>query len=175
MSLWQGQSKQAYEVPEVRDLLAHTNGGESFWLWAAEYDDGTVISQFDTDTMNQMLLDPLTVPSVNLGKSVNVLDVSRVKELILYPSAHARSVCSWLSPIRLVVNLKKGEKFISFRLQSRTVILNGTQEIGALRICRFVVGIVQHINGAAVKTFTIISPSGLVTVASSDDQSYEGE
>jgi len=172
---WKGQSAAVYSVPEVKDYLSMTNGGETMFLWAAEYNDGTVMTQFPLELFNKFQQDPDAVPALGLGISVSKLDVSKVKEFFLLPTAHAKKVLPWLTPYRLVINLAKGEKFISYRLCDRSTIMNQTGPLSTGKICRHVLGVSQYVNGAQAKTFTVISPSGLITLTSSEDISYEGE
>lgn len=173
---WKGQSAVVYDEPTVRDYLSLTNGGESAFIWTAEYSDGTMISQFPTDLFTKFQTDPKSVPSVSLGMSVSKLDVSKVKEFFLIPTAHAKQSLPWLMPYRLIIRLDKGEKFISYRLCDLKMLMTPQGTTGVpVRICRHVLGLSQHVNGAQTKTFVVLSPSGIVTITSSEDVSYEGE
>jgi hypothetical protein len=177
VSIWKGQSSSIYELPQVKEFLAISNGGESAYMWIAEYVDGTQHSQFPPEQFDKFQKDSSCMPSISLGKSVGKLDVAQVKELILVPTAHARAFLPWLTPVRLVVQPDKGEKFISYRLCDMSTIIRSTdgKAVGSARVTRYVVGISQYANGAQVKTFVVLSPSGLVTVTSTEDMSYEGE
>lgn len=177
MGIWEGQSYQLYNLPPVKEYLEVSNGGDTAYIWMAEYVDGTVLSQFSPELSYQFQADPAFVPVLESGLSIKELDEEQVKEFILAPTAHARQYLPWLTPVHIVIDRDKGEKFISYRLvySSSALFAPDGTPVGTGRVVRFVVGISREIEGVEFKVLTVLSPSGLVTVTSNDLISYEGE
>jgi hypothetical protein len=156
-----------YSTPEANALLNATSAGRFAFLWKVTLDDGTVVTQFPAEVFDRYLTEPIAIVDEN-RTSVDRLDVRKVKELVLIPSAIGRTLAPWLSPVRLVVDLEAGEKFISFWSVDREMI-------SGFEIARHVVGISKPLNGNQAKFFVVVSPSGNITVATKEDLSFEGE
>lgn len=150
-------------------LLAATANGRYTFVWQALLEDGSVVSQFEDSLLQQILTAPELPANLEEQRvSVERLDVRKVKEFFLLPTGAARACNSCLSPIRLVVNLDAGEKFISYWLTDSSPTTGQT-------LSRHVVGLSKPVNGSAAKFFVIINPTGSQTIATDDNQSYDGE
>lgn len=161
---------QWFKTEYARQFMAATNNGKFAYIWEATYTDGSKVKQFSDALFQQLLDDDAPVPA-NLDEvrgTVDKLDVRKVKEFVLYPTGVACRYIPLIQPVRLIVDVENGEKFISYWLADYYQMTNSF-------MYRHVVGISKPVNGAAAKFFTVLSPIGQVTVATNDNQSYAGE
>jgi hypothetical protein len=156
-----------YKSPEAIELLNKTEKGRFVYIWKAFYDDGTIVRQFPEEQFDKYLNELIPISDAD-RVPVDKLDVRKVKELVLIPTGICRTYAPWLNPVRLVVDIEAGEKFISFWCVDRDMF-------SGREIARHVVGISKPVNGSQAKFFVTISPSGNVTVATNENLSYEGE
>lgn len=162
-----------YATPEGIDYLRKTEGGMFSFVWVARYNDGMIMRQFEPKIMKQALDNPDFVVPKHLVQSVSKLDVRKTQEFLLLPTALSRKVAFWLKEVRLKIDLKAGEKFISYWLTDYALQKTDPRRPTYLR--RHVVGISKTLNGTQAKFLTVVSVGGSITVCTNDDQSFEGE
>lgn len=162
-----------YATPEGMDYLNRTNGGMFSFVWVARYNDGTIMRQLEPKIMKQALDNPDFVVPKHLVQSVSKLDVRKLQEFLLLPTALSQKEAPWLKEVRLKIDLKAGEKFISYWLTDYALQKEDPRRPTYLR--RHVVGISKTLNGTQAKFLTIISVSGKVMVCTNENQSFEGE
>lgn len=150
-------------------FLKATFQGKFAYLWVAVLSDGTEVKQFPDEAFDKLINDPdVNGESLEPQRvSVDRLDVKKVKELYLFPSAAAKKFVH-LEPVRLIINIEAGEKFVSYWLT------DWNPDTGVY-FTRHVVGISKLVNGKQAKFFAIIGPTGRVTIATDDNQSFDGE
>lgn len=147
-------------------VLQETEHGKLLFVWQALYDDGGVVDQFEPHIMMRVVKDPSFIPSLELAISTAVLDRERVKKFTLIPTAYAMLNTPWFKDlIDCNIRLQDGERFIANWLTDDNITLG-------IKISRSVIGVELK---SGEKLFTIISPSGRVTLGSSTNMSYEGE
>lgn len=146
-------------------FLKLTDSGKWAYTWVVEYADGEIIYQLDEPELIRVLSGTY-IPTD--WKSVDVLDVNKVKKFTLLPTGVAKELAPWIRPFQLVVDLKAGEKFIAHWTYDVNIITGA-------RVCRHVIGVAKLVKGSSVKFLTVISPSGAVTVCTNTNQSFEGE
>lgn len=147
-------------------VLQETEHGKLLFVWQALYDDGGVVDQFEPHIMMRVVKDSSFIPSLELAISTSVLDRERVRKFTLLPTAYAKVFTPWFKDsIECNIRLDQGEKFIANWLTDDNVTLG-------IKISRTVIGVETK---SGEKFFTILSPSGRVTLATTTNVSYEGE
>lgn len=150
---------------EGKKLLDSTQNGRTLFIWEAAV-DGIVLKQFDDHIWMRALRDISFVPKLELGYSTDILKGKRVESFLLLPTAFTRNAVPWFNnAFHVYLRPDKGEKLVAHWL------VDVVQPIG-VEVARYVLGIE---NASGDKILTVISPSGKVTLSSTEDVSYEGE
>ena len=147
-------------------LLQATDGGRTLYAWEAFHSDGSIVRQYDEITFFRALSDSSFAPPIDRIISISKIYPEKLKEFFLWPTAFALNNSPKLSkvPIRLVINPAKGEKLICQWCTDINITTGG-------ELRRQVVGIEKDGH----KVMFVISPSGVMTMATNDDISFEGE
>lgn len=154
---------------DIKQMLATTQSGAYAYLWTAKLNDGTQVTQFEPELFKKLLETEQVIQGLdNLRTSVDKLDVKKVQEIYLIPSFNAKKAIPDLQPMRLHIELDKGEKFISY-------FMVDSHPTGGWKYYRHVLGISKLVNGAAVKMFMVVEPYGAVTFTTNENLSYGGE
>ena len=147
------------------ELLQRTDFGRQMFTWSALYADRSLHLQYPEVFFYRTLTDSEFVPPTSEIVSVDRLDKEQVVEFTLYPIAITRKICPYFSrDIRTVINLQKGE-----RLQTNWCTDYNANSQELLR--RQVVGIRRGDN----LVLTVFSPTGGITIATTEDVSFDGE
>ena len=155
-----------YSSPEGKFFLDATNRNQLAFTWEGCYQDGTIFRQYDDVTFLRALRDSQFVPSVDQITSTEILDKARVVEYNLYPIAFTRKFCPWYqSPYRLVIHPEKGERLVA-------CWLTDFRREDGFRVRRHLAGI-KYEDGR--KLLLILSPSGSMVLAGTENISFDGE
>lgn len=150
---------------EGKQILEATEGGKLLFVWVALYTDLKAVPQFEPHIMMRALQDSSFVPNLSLALSTSHLDLNLVRRFTLRPTAFAKQNTPWFRE-EIVCNIRReiGEQFIGHWLTDENITLG-------VKLSRQVIGL----RTAAGDFFTVISPSGKVTLGSTLNMSYEGE
>lgn len=146
-------------------IMIATDYGRTMFVWQAKYADGTTIRQYDEINFMRAIGDPNFIPSIDHIISNREADPERVVEFKLFPIAYVRTRCPWFAhSYRLVIRPEKGERYIFHWCVDHNTTTGQT-------IKRQVIGI----ENSGQSTYFVISPSGAMTIAQTEDLSFEGE
>lgn len=150
---------------EGSNFLDATDGGRLAFTWEATYSDGVKLRQYDDITFFRALADNTFIPSLDRLISTDKIDRSKVREFVLLPIAYTLSKCPRIGrSFRVVIYPEQGQKLVA---NWCTDVNMTTGKV----VRRHVIGMEQEDS----KTLFIISPSGTMVLAASDDVSFEGE
>jgi len=154
-----------YATDEARHILKATGDGMLLFTWKAVLRSGLEVAQFQFIEFLRALKDEQYVPPIGERISASELPKEEVSAFVLFPIAMTRKYCPWFQkPIVVTLDLEAGDRFIAHWLVDHTPKTD-------YKIHRHVVGIERD----GVKFSTVISPSGLITIVTNENQSYEGE
>jgi hypothetical protein len=161
-----------YATEEAKHVLQVTDDGMFLFVWRAVLRSGLEVNQFQPIELSRALSDEQYVPPGELRISSSELPKEEVESFSLYPIAVTRKYCPWFQkPIVVKLDLEAGDRFISHWLVTHTLGYHTAAGVMDFRLRRHVVGIERD----GVYFSTVISPSGLITIVTDENQSYEGE
>jgi hypothetical protein len=154
-----------YNSQEGQWFMQATAGGLLMFVWEARYDDDRIVRQFDDVNWSRAMADADFVPSEDLRLSVDALEKEHVSQFTLFPIAMTRKRIPWFQQsLEVHLDLPRGDRFVSYWLTDYTPRTGYTMR-------RTVIGIERD----GIKLLTVISPSGKISVCSTDNISFEGE
>lgn len=160
-----------YQTSAGKEYLAATNNGQLSFVWEAVYDDGTLYHQYDEITFLRCLKDSSFNPPSEDIVSTERLDKKRVVKFSLIPTAFTSLHCPWFQrPYSVVLRPHLGERLLAYWSTDWRPQTNYT-------LRRQVIGI-QKVNPDEIevtRVIFVISPSGLMTMATNDNVSFETE